>query len=376
MIYLDNAATTKMSDAVFYSMFPYLTDYYGNPSANYELGDRSRKAIEKARRVIATSINAYEDEIFFTSGGTEADNTAIKQLSGEYGIVTTTIEHKAILNSIPKHDAWCDYINVNKNGEIILRDLDEIPLYNKLVSVMYANNETGVIQPIAKVGEYIRSFIDLNDTILHTDAVQAYCHVPIDVKAEHIDALSASAHKFHGPKGVGFIYISRNLSEWRKKNIKPFMNGGGQEMGFRSGTENVAGIVGMAKAVEMAMNNLDDNIEYVTRLRNDFENAVLKTISGVTVNGSNRLPGHCSLTIEGIRGEEALEMLNGYGICASTGSACSANDSKPSHVLMAMGRTEEEANSTLRFTIDHTNSAEELDSVVEKLKIITTVLRK
>lgn len=369
MIYLDNAATTKMDEAVFYAMYPYLTEYYGNPSANYDIGDRSRKAIEKARHIIATSINAYDDEIYFTSGGTEADNIAIKKLPHIMGVVTTKIEHKAILNSVPQHINSC-YIDVNKDGEIIFGQLHDISLFNRVISVMYANNETGVIQPISKIGKYIDGFLDLNNTIFHTDAVQAYCHVPIDVKAEHIDALSASAHKFHGPKGVGFIYINRDIK------FDPLMDGGGQERGMRSGTENVAGIVGMAKAVQMAMDCMDSRIDSVSRMRDYFEEKVLKNISGVIVNGKNRLPGHSSITIDGVKGEEALEMLNGYGICASTGSACSANDGTPSHVLLAMGRTEEEANSTLRFSIDYNNSFEELDEVVDRLTIITNLLRK
>lgn len=369
MIYLDNAATTKVHPSVLDAMIPFLSDQYGNPSTNYDLGIKSKEAIESARHIIAKSINAEDDEIYFTSGGTEADNTVIKSLpSFNMGVVTTPIEHKAILNSIDKNST--EFIRIDRHGRIELDSLDDICLFNRLVSVMYANNETGTMQPIKDIGLYIDQFADLSLTIFHTDAVQAYCHVPIDVKDEHIDMLSASAHKFHGPKGIGFLYINKEI------NMNPFITGGGQERGFRSGTENVASIVGMAKAVEIAMASMETNIQLITAKRDFFESRIINTISGVTINGGNmRLPGHSNITIKGIKAEEILELLNEAQIYASSGSACSSKDSEPSYVLKAMGLSDEQANSSLRFTIGEETSLNDLSYVADVLRRSVALLR-
>lgn len=369
MIYLDNAATTKVHPAVLDAMVPYLSDKYGNPSANYDFGSDGKEAIENARHIIAESINAADDEIYFTSGGTEADNTVVKMLVNQVvGVVTTPIEHKAILNSIQNN--LVEYVKVLPSGIVDIDSFKKMSLFNRLVTIMYANNETGVVQPIKEIGEYIDSYFDLRWTIFHTDAVQAYCHIPIDVKKEHIDMLSASAHKFNGPKGVGFLYISKDVA------INPFITGGGQERGFRSGTENVASIVGMGKAVEIAMVNLEKNIEKVSYFRDYFEDKILHTIDGVHINGDEpRLPGHCNIMIEKTNAEEILEFLNSYQIYASSGSACSAKDMSPSYVLKAMGRTNEQANSSLRFSIGQDNTVEELDYVVDTLASAVKLFR-
>lgn len=368
MIYLDNAATTKLHPKALNAMIPYLSEEYGNPSANYSFGSSNKRVIENVRHIIATSINADDDEIYFTSGGTESDNTAIKCLLNINGIITTPIEHKAILNSLPRDSVI--FLDINADGFVDIKSLDDIPLFNMLLSVMYANNETGVIQPIKEIGSYINSFVDLGGTVFHTDAVQAYCHIPIDVKAERIDMLSASAHKFNGPKGIGFLYINKDIK------VNPLITGGGQERGFRSGTENVAAIVGMGEAVKIAMCDMDRNIKEVSDKRDYFESQILKHIDGVNVNGcDNRLPGHCNVTIHGINSEEVLEMLNSASICASSGSACSAKDAKPSYVLKAMGRSDKDANSSLRFSIGQDNTYDELDKVVDVLKTSVSLLR-
>ena len=369
MIYLDNAATTKVHPVVLEAMIPFLSDQYGNPSAVYDFGRDSRRAVEKARHIIAKSINATDDEIYFTSGGTEADNTAIKMLSGDtLGVVTSPIEHKAIMNSLPKDRV--EYLKVKRDGCIDFDSLEETSLFNKLVSVMYANNETGAIQPIGDIGKYLYGYSDLKWTLFHTDAVQAYGHIPIDVKEEHIDLLSASAHKFNGPKGVGFLYINKKI------NVKPFITGGGQERGFRSGTENVASIVGMGKAAEIAMVNMESNARKISSNRDYFERRVKDVIGGVHINGGeHRLPGHSNFFIEGIKAEEVLELLNSYKIYASSGSACSAKDSAPSYVLKAMGLTDEQANSSLRFSLSAENTVDELDYVVDVLVTAVKLFR-
>ena len=378
MIYLDNAATTKVHPAVLTAMIPYLTEQYGNPSANYDLGVEAKKAIEHARHIIAKSINADDDEIYFTSGGTEADNTVIKAaIDSKSGILTTPIEHKAIRNSLPlphrkDNDSFFDvyFLDITKEGRVSMVSLNEASMFNRLVSVMYANNETGVIQPVSYIGNYIYSYADLAGTVLHTDAVQAYCHIPIDVKAEHIDMMSASAHKFHGPKGVGFLYIDKHV------DIPPLLDGGGQERGFRSGTENVASIVGMGKAVEIAMMNMSANIAKVLKMKDTFEDIVMNSISGVHINGCEyRLPGHSNITIDGVKAEEALEMLNASQIYASSGSACSAKDSKPSYVLKSMGLTDEQANSSLRFSFGEFNTMDDAENAAKTLKTIVNMLR-
>ena len=370
MIYLDNAATTKIHPAVLDAMLPYLTDKFGNPSANYRIGEECKQAIESARHIIASSINANDDEIYFTSGGTESDNTIIKQLSQSLrGVVTTPIEHKAVLNSLPEKNV--EYLRVDEDGFVDIDTLDEVPLFRRLVSVMYANNEIGTIQPIHEIGTYIKSYVDLKETVFHTDAVQAYGHIPIDVKSSSIDALSASAHKFHGPKGVGFLYVNKDV------DIKPFITGGGQERGFRSGTENVALIVGMAKAAEIAITNMKNNFKVVKSLRDYFEYMLLESISDVHINGAEpRLPGHSNITIDGVNSEEVLEMLNMEDIFASSGSACSAKDSKPSYVLKKIGLSDKQINSSLRFSICEFNTKNELEYVVEKLKNIVCLLRR
>ena len=360
MIYLDNAATTRTDSKVVEAMLPYMTDYYGNPSANYKLADESLEAVENARKIIADFIGASSDEIIFTSGGTEADNMAIKSRSGKLNsmVLTSPIEHKAIINSLSSIPL-CSYLRVERNGVVLPNGINNTK-YGDLVSVMMANNETGVVQPIKKIAEYAH----VSGAKFHTDAVQAFGHIPINVKELGIDMMSASGHKMGGPKGVGFLYVSNNVS------IPPFIHGGGQENGMRSGTENVPAIVGFAKAVEIAKENMEDRYRKTKNVRDFFESRIMGEIKKIKINGfdADRLPGHSNITFPGIRAEEMLEYLNIYDICASSGSACNTRDNQPSHVLKAMGLTDNEANATLRFTMNHENTTDEIKFTIDKIK--------
>ena len=365
MTYLDNAATTRTNPEVVEAMLPYMTDYYGNPSANYNFADKSWQAVEDARKTIADFIGADPSEIIFTSGGTEADNMAIKsKMNSKFGYVRTSmIEHKAILNSISYVNALPSLL-VDKNGVV---RLDEFALggMNDLVSVMFANNEIGTIQPVKKIADICHE----TGAKFHTDAVQAFGHIPINVKELGIDMMSASGHKMGAPKGIGFLYVSKGIS------IPPFIHGGGQENGMRSGTENVPAIVGFGKAVEIAKGNMEDRYRKTKNLRDFFESRIMGEVKKIKINGfdADRLPGHSNITFPGIRAEEMLEYLNMYGICASSGSACNSSDEQPSHVLKAIGLTDAEANATLRFTMNHENTVDEMKFTIDKIKEFLTI---
>ena len=363
MIYLDNAATTRTPPEVVRAMMPYLTDFYGNPSASYDFGNRAWQAVQEAREIVAEFIGADPSEIIFTSGGTEADNMAIKWLSNYNSTVTSNIEHKAVLNSA-KHTRWLKSLVVNENG--VVQFNDDIASEGNIVSVMMANNELGTIQPIEEIAKVCHE----NGAVFHTDAVQVFGHMPIDVKKIGVDMLSASGHKMGAPKGVGFLYLREGVY------IPPFIDGGGQENFMRSGTENVPAIVGLGRAVEIVKHEMNDRFYKTKELRDIFEKMILE-IGDVKINGyeAKRLPGHSNITFYGIRAEEMLEYLNIYGICASSGSACNTGDEKPSHVLKAIGLTDAEANATLRFTLNHENTIEELIFTVTKIKEFLDIKR-
>jgi len=378
MIYMDNAATTKICGKARVAMEPYIRERYGNPSGRYELGRMSRREIEKSRSIIAECIGAKPGEIYFTSGGTESDNWALnsviqKNKINEHRphIITTAIEHKAILNTCEmlKHQGVrVSYIPVDTKGTTLINTLeDEICKETVLISIMYANNEIGTIEPISEIGKITKA----NNIIFHTDAVQAFAHIPIDVRKNGIDMLSASGHKFGGPKGVGFLYVNNDL------DIEPYICGGEQEMGKRSGTENVAGIVAMAAAAKYHCDNIKliaDKERYLSRY---IVTGLQKNIEDIEVNGcmDNRLPGNTSVRIKGVNGAKVVEMLDKYGICISAGSACSAKNSKASHVLTAIGLDEDTAKSTVRITVSHENTRVEADILIHRMKEVINILR-
>ena len=366
MIYFDNAATTQTDNEVIDEMLKYFNTFYANPSSPHYLAAISHKALEDARTTISKTINAKEDEIIFTSGGTEADNLALNLITNCKGkhIITSKIEHPAILNTLEKlktKGIKVSYIGVNEQGIIKLKELKKaISDETSLITIMYANNEIGTIQPVKEIGYIAKE----HNIIFHTDAVQAYGQEYIDVKSENIDMLSASAHKFYGPKGIGFLYCRKGIK------LNPQIMGGGQEKGFRSGTENVPAIAGMAKAGKMAMQGLSKNKAYTSNLRNYFIKRILDEIPFSRINGdkSNRLSGNISVSFQFINGQELLSILDLNEICASTGSACSSGKNKTSHVLEAIGLNEDLANSTIRFTISKNNTKDEIDYCIKILK--------
>ncbi len=365
MIYLDQAATTKVCDEAKEAMEPFLRDSYGNPSSLYELGERAKEAVEESRRIIAESIHCSPEHIFFTSGGTESDNWVLEHafLKGRQ-ILTSTVEHHAILNKcqqIQNRGGEVCFLPTDSEGKIRLNLLEENIVPRKsLVSVMFANNEVGTIEPVEEIGNIVKK----NHCEFHTDAVQAFCHVPIDVEKMGIDYLSASGHKIHGPKGVGFLYV-RNYQDFL-----PMIYGGEQERGMRAGTENVPGIVGMGAAVKVQMHNLSEKIRREERLRNYLANRILREIPGCRVNGSvhRRLPGNLNVSIEGIEGAAMVTLMSDDEICISAGSACASGQAGPSHVLKALGQSDEQAYRAIRLTLDDTNIKEEIDRTVECLK--------
>lgn len=369
MIYLDNAATTKTCDEAIRAMTPYMNEKYGNPSSAYEFGNTGKEIMEDGRKKLARIINCSPEEIYYTSGGTESDNFAIKQVPKTFKgrgrhIITTGIEHHAILHScqaMEREGFRVTYLGVDRNGRIRLNELiNAISNETVLISVMHANNEIGTIEPIAKVGEIARKM----GVLFHTDAVQSFCHIPIDVKHMNIDILSASSHKFHGPKGVGFMYVRDGVK------INPFMDGGSQEKGLRAGTGNVPGVVGMVTAATKAHENMRKNVKYVTGLRDYFTNRVMREISGIRLNGHPvyRLPNNINISIKGVDGAVLMVMLDLKGICVSTGSACTQNNTNPSHVLLAAGLSEEEAGNSIRITLSEDNTKEEIDYTINVLK--------
>ena len=374
MIYLDNAASTRIHDNVLNSMLPYLKEQYGNPSSIHRQGRLTRKAVNKARKQIASIINADPTEILITSGGTESNNTALNGITSQFPtshIITTSIEHDAILEPCKKLNSngfKVDYLPVNKFGMINPSDLEDIiSEKTSLVSVMFGNNEVGTIQPIQKIAKICHE----NQIIFHTDAVQAVGKITVDVKELDIDLLSISSHKLHGPKGIGALYIKNGVK------INPMILGGGQEFRLRSGTENVANIVGFGQACEIAQNHLVENSSLINKLQSELVKKILAEIPEVTFNGHEeyRLCNNAHFTFLGVNGEDLIIKLDEYGIAASTGSACSVNTQKASHVLEAMGFSLEQITGSLRLTVGIFNTENEINETVEILKKIIEELR-
>ncbi len=377
IIYLDNAATTKTAPEVVEAMLPYFTEKYGNASSIYQLGTESKKVITKSRDVIAKSLKADSSEIYFTAGGSESDNWALVAAAEAYEskgkhIITSTIEHHAILHTcqyLEKRGYEVSYIDVDENGVVKMDELKKaIRPDTILISVMFANNEIGTIQPIKEIGELARE----NKILFHTDAVQAYGHVPINVDELHIDMLSASGHKLNGPKGIGFLYIRKGVK------IRSFIHGGAQERSRRAGTENVPGIVGLGVAVERAFANLAERSRKECELRDYLIQRIEKEIPYCRFNGdrTNRLPNNVNFSFQFIEGESLLIMLDMKGICASSGSACTSGSLDPSHVLLAIGLPHEIAHGSLRLTLSEDNTVEEMDYVVDRVKEIVDRLRQ
>ncbi len=374
MIYLDNAASTQIHDDVLSSMLPYLKEQYGNPSSIHRYGRLTRKAIHKARKQIASLINADPSEILITSGGTESNNTALIGISSQFPssqIITSRIEHDAILEPCKKlglNGFQVIHLSVDKFGMINPSDLEEIISENtSLVSIMFGNNEVGTIQPISKIAKICNE----HNVIFHTDAVQVIGKIPINVKELGVDLLSISSHKLHGPKGIGALYIKNGVK------INPIILGGGQEFRLRSGTENVASIVGFGKACEIAQNNLDENTSHMKKLQTLLVKSVLDEIPEVTLNGHSelRLPHNTHFTFLGVNGEDLIIKLDEYGIAASTGSACSVNTQKASHVLESMGFSLEQITGSLRLTVGIFNTENEIKETVDILKKVVEELR-
>ena len=375
--YFDNAATTRINEEVLKEMFPYLTKEYGNASSMYSIGRQSRRAIENARKQVAQLLNCKPQEIYFTSCGTESDNTALKGVAfknKEKGnhIITSKIEHPAILHTcqnLEKQGFEVTYLNVDEEGTIDLEQLNNsIKPSTILISIMFANNEIGTIEPIEQISYIAKK----HNIIFHTDAVQACGNVPIDVQKMGIDMLSLSGHKINAPKGIGALYVKDGIE------FETYMDGGHQEHSKRAGTENVAEIVGLGKACEMAKNNMEKHIKYLQNLRDYYISQVEEKIPDVKLNGSrkNRLPGNSNFSFKDIRGDELLLKLDEKGICASSGSACSTGSLEPSHVLTAIGLPQNLLDGTLRVTFGEDNTIEDVDYLVENLEQIVSMLRK
>ena len=403
LIYMDNAATTSTAPEVVSAMLPFFTEYYGNPSSVYNFAQKSKMAIEDAREIIADSIGAAKsNEIYFTGGGSESDNWALK--SAAFGlrdkgnhIITTKIEHHAILNTcayLEKNGFEITYLDVDSEGFVSLEDVENaITDKTILISVMFANNEIGTIEPVREIGEIAHK----HGILFHTDAVQAMCHVPINVTEMNIDLLSASAHKFHGPKGVGFMYMKNSAK------LEPFIHGGAQERARRAGTSNVPGIVGMGQAVKLALGTLDKDTHTIINMRNYIVDRILGEIPDVTFDGPcidanavsagspdtsgspaiccspagslKRLPSNMHFCFKDVSGDSLLIMLDMNGICASSGSACAAGSIDPSHVLLAIGRSKDEAKGALRLSIDKDLTREDADYAIDALKAAVARLR-
>lgn len=387
-IYLDHAATTRPFPEVLEAMLPFYHSYFGNASSAYELGEESKRAMEQARREVAATLDVHPETIYFTSGGTESDNWALRfgadrgaqvrpaQGSGRQGgqaphLITSSIEHSAVLKTcqeLEQEGVRVTYLPVNREGIADLQDLEQaICPQTALISVMYANNEIGTIQPVAQIGQIARKY----GILFHCDAVQAYGQIPLSPRRLGIDLLSASAHKFNGPKGIGFLYARKGLG------LRPLMTGGAQERGMRAGTENVPGIVGMGKAARISHRAMRQKIQKETALRNYFLGRLLREIPGVTVNGSTqmRLPNNVNICVDGINGAALVSLLDLEGICASAASACSAGSGRVSHVQLAIGNTEEAARSAVRFTLGIETTKEEIDITVDTVRRLTDKLR-
>ena len=376
LIYLDNAATTKTSEEVVAAMLPYFTEYYGNPSSVYEFASESKKAVSNARRTIAETLGAQENEIYFTAGGSEADNWALKATAEAYQskgkhIITTKIEHHAILHTaeyLEKRGFEITYIGVDENGVVKVDELEKaIRPDTILISVMFANNEIGTIQPIKEIGEIAKK----HGVLFHTDAVQAYGQLPINVDELHIDMLSSSGHKLNGPKGIGFLYIRKGVK------IRSFVHGGAQERKRRAGTENVPGIVGYGKAAEIAAKTMKERTAKEIELRDHLIDRVLAEVPYTRLNGhrTNRRPNNANFSFQFVEGESLLILLDNNGICASSGSACTSGSLDPSHVLLAIGLPHEIAHGSLRLTLSAETTMEDIDFVVDCIKQIIERLR-
>ena len=376
LIYLDNAATTKTAPEVVDAMLPYFTELYGNPSSVYEFSQKSREAIMNARETIAKSLGANTEEIYFTAGGSESDNWALKAAAEAYHakgnhIITSKIEHHAVLHTgdwLTKQGYEVTYLDVDENGTVKLEELKKaIRPTTILISIMFANNEIGTIQPVKEIGEIAKE----HGILFHTDAVQAFGQLPINVDEMHIDMLSSSAHKLNGPKGIGFLYIRKGVK------IRSFIHGGAQERKRRAGTENVPGIVGYGAAVKRAVETMDKRTARERELRDYLIDRVLREIPYTRLNGhrTNRLPNNVNFSFQFIEGESLLIMLDMDGICGSSGSACTSGSLDPSHVLLAIGLPHEIAHGSLRLTLSEETTREELDYVVESIKKIVEKLR-
>ncbi len=375
-VYLDNSATTKTDEEVVKAMFPYLSDNYGNPSSIYSIGQTARKAVEESRETVASILNCSPNEIYFTSGGSESDNTIIKGIAYSYKnkgnhIITSKIEHPAVLETckqLEKEGFEVSYINVDANGIVDLKELEEaITPSTILISIMFANNEIGTIEPIKEIGQIAKS----HGVIFHTDAVQAVGSINIDVQDMNIDSLSLSAHKFYGPKGVGALYVRKGVK------FTKYINGGHQEKNKRAGTENVAGIVGLAKALEISHKDMEKHNKQIKELRDYYVQEVKQKIPYIKINGDleKRLPGNSNISFRFIEGESLLLNLDLKGICASSGSACTSGSLDPSHVLLAIGLPHEIAHGSLRISIGKYNTKEEIEYTVSCLTEIVQRLR-
>ena len=376
VIYLDNAATTKVRQEVVDAMLPFFTENYGNASALYSVGAKAKSALTTAREQVAGVIGAKSEEIYFTAGGSEADNWALKATAEYYKdkgnhIITSKIEHHAILHTcqyLEKNGFEVTYLDVDEEGVVDLEQLKAaIRPTTILISVMFANNEIGTIEPIKEIGQIAKE----HGILFHTDAVQAFGQVPINVDEMNIDMLSASGHKLNGPKGIGMLYIRKGVK------IRSFVHGGAQERKRRAGTENIPGIVGFGKACEIAVNTMKERTAKEAQLRDYLMERIEKEIPYVKVNGSrsNRLPNNVNVCFRFIEGESMLIMLDGKGICASSGSACTSGSLDPSHVLLAIGLPHEIAHGSLRLTLSEENTREEIDYTVDELKKIIERLR-
>ena len=377
LIYLDNAATTKTAPEVVEAMLPYFTEYYGNASTVYAFGEESKKAVTKGRDTIANALGAKPEEIYFTAGGSESDNWALKATADAYQskgkhIITSKIEHHAILHTcdyLEQHGFEITYLDVDENGLISLEDLEAaIRPDTILISIMFANNEIGTIEPVAEIGRIAHE----HGVLFHTDAVQAFGQVPINVDEMNIDMLSSSGHKLNGPKGIGFLYIRKGVK------IRSFIHGGAQERKRRAGTENVPGIVGFGKAVELAVANMKERTDKEIELRDYLIGRIEKEIPYVKVNGDRvkRLPNNVNVCFRFVEGESLLIMLDMKGICASSGSACTSGSLDPSHVLLAIGLPHEIAHGSLRLTLGADTTKEDVDTTVDELKKIVAHLRE
>ena len=376
LLYLDNAATTKTAPEVVDAMLPYFTEHYGNPSSVYSFSSGNKEMISKQREAIADTLGASANEIYFTAGGSESDNWALKATAEAYAgkgnhIITTKIEHHAILHTaqyLEKRGFEVTYVDVDEDGKVKLNELKAaIRPTTILISVMFANNEIGTIQPIKEIGEIAKE----HGILFHTDAVQAYGQLPINVDECHIDMLSASGHKFNGPKGIGFLYIRKGVK------IRSFVHGGAQERKRRAGTENVPGIVGIGTAAKRAANTREERVAKEIEVRDYLIDRVLKEIPYCRLNGhrTDRLPNNANFSFQFVEGESLLIMLDMKGICASSGSACTSGSLDPSHVLLAIGLPHEIAHGSLRLTINEEITKEDIDYVVDNLKEIVAHLR-